>query len=324
MSQKIPCEVVRDLLPSYIDELTSEVTNRIVRDHLEGCEECRKVYGSMTGSLTGEEEKFREQGEIDFLRKNRKRNRRIVLGSIAGAVLIVLGVLLARTFFIGSANYSNWTAENLTVNDRQLDFVAVPADSASAISKLSFDDENGVVTVRARSVAVSPFHTGSLGTSFTASETIRDVWLGDRIVWSEGETVSPLASDLFTAHHSYVGDMSANNRLANALRLSSYVGPFTNELETDKEPYGWRILLSDPIPDEKLARKEQNMDTSGRIIVGLIENLDHVTFVYTADGTKHERTVTAADASAFFGEDIKNCGADILTLGRLLELHGLL
>jgi hypothetical protein len=210
------------------------------------------------------------------------------------------------------------------VNDRQLNFVAVPADSASAISKLSFDEENGVVTVRARAVAVSPFHTGSLGTSFTASETIRDVWLGDRIVWSEGETVSPLASDLFAAHHSYVGDMSANNRLANALSLSSYVGPFTNELETDKEPYGWRILLSDPIPDEKLARKEQNMDTSGRIIVGLIENLDHVTFVYTADGTKHERTVTAADASAFFGEDIKNCGADIRALGRLLEIHGLL
>ena len=243
---------------------------------------------------------------------------------IAGAVLIVLGVLIARTFFIGSANYSNWTAENLTVNDRQLNFVAVPADSASAISKLSFDEENGVVTVRARSVAVSPFHTGSLGTSFTASETIRDVWLGDRLVWSEGETVSPLASDLFAAHHSYVGDMSANNRLANALRLSSYVGPFTNELETDKEPYGWRILLSDPIPDEKLARKEQNMDTSGRIIVGLIENLDHVTFVYTADGTKLERTVTAADASGFFGENIKNCGADILTLSRLLEIHGLL
>ena len=66
------------------------------------------------------------------------------------------------------------------------------------------------------------------------------------------------------------------------------------------------------------------MDTSGRIIVGLIENLDHVTFVYTAGGTEQERTVTAADASAFFGEDIKNCGTDILTLGRLLELHGLL
>ena len=324
MSQKIPCEVVRDLLPSYIDELTSDVTNRIVKDHLEGCEECRKIYGSMTGSLTGEEEKLREQGEIDFLRKNRRRNRRIVLGSIAGAILMILGVLLARTFFIGSVNYTSWTAEHLTVNDRQLDFVAVPEDSASAISKLSFDEENGVVTVHARSVAVSPFHTGSLGTSFTASEAIREVWLGNRIVWSEGETVSPLASDLFSARHSYVGDMPANNRLANALNLSTYIGPFTNELETDKEPYGWRILLSDPIPDEKLARKEQNMDTSGRIIVGLIENLDHVTFVYTAGGTEQERTVTAADASAFFGEDIKNCGTDILTLGRLLELHGLL
>jgi hypothetical protein len=49
-----------------------------------------------------------------------------------------------------------------------------------------------------------------------------------------------------------------------------------------------------------------------------------VTFVYTAGGTEQERTVTAADASAFFGEDIKNCGTDIQTLGRLLELHGLL
>ena len=76
MSQKIPCEVVRDLLPSYIDELTSEVTNRIVKDHLERCEECRKIYSAMTGSLTGEEEKFREQGEIDFLRKNRRRKAR--------------------------------------------------------------------------------------------------------------------------------------------------------------------------------------------------------------------------------------------------------
>ena len=75
MSQKIPCEVVRDLLPSYIDELTSEVTNRIVRDHLEGCEECRKVYGSMTGSLTGEEEKFREQGEIEHCRRSSHRTR---------------------------------------------------------------------------------------------------------------------------------------------------------------------------------------------------------------------------------------------------------
>ena len=36
---KIPCEVIRDLLPSYIDELTSEITNQVIREHLENCED---------------------------------------------------------------------------------------------------------------------------------------------------------------------------------------------------------------------------------------------------------------------------------------------
>ena len=47
MKNKIPCEVIRDLLPSYVDELTSEVTNQVIRDHLETCEDCRERYASM-------------------------------------------------------------------------------------------------------------------------------------------------------------------------------------------------------------------------------------------------------------------------------------
>ena len=35
---KIPCEMIQDLLPSYIDELTSEVTNREVEAHVSECE----------------------------------------------------------------------------------------------------------------------------------------------------------------------------------------------------------------------------------------------------------------------------------------------
>ena len=31
---KIPCEVVQDLFPSYIDHLTSETTNKVIESHL--------------------------------------------------------------------------------------------------------------------------------------------------------------------------------------------------------------------------------------------------------------------------------------------------
>ena len=43
----IPCEVIRDLLPSYVDKLTSEVTNDIVKEHLTGCKECTGEYERM-------------------------------------------------------------------------------------------------------------------------------------------------------------------------------------------------------------------------------------------------------------------------------------
>ena len=39
---KIPCEMIQDLLPSYIDELTSDITNREIEAHMKECERCKK------------------------------------------------------------------------------------------------------------------------------------------------------------------------------------------------------------------------------------------------------------------------------------------
>ncbi|MBR6678345.1 MAG: zf-HC2 domain-containing protein, partial [Oscillospiraceae bacterium] len=41
------CEIIKDLLPSYIDELTSEVSNEAVEQHLSECESCRSYYEQM-------------------------------------------------------------------------------------------------------------------------------------------------------------------------------------------------------------------------------------------------------------------------------------
>jgi len=39
---KLPCAVVRDLLPLYAENLTEEETKKMVDEHLEGCEDCRR------------------------------------------------------------------------------------------------------------------------------------------------------------------------------------------------------------------------------------------------------------------------------------------
>ncbi len=37
---KIPCSVVRDLLPLYAEEMIEEETRALVDEHLEECSEC--------------------------------------------------------------------------------------------------------------------------------------------------------------------------------------------------------------------------------------------------------------------------------------------
>ncbi|MBQ4046273.1 MAG: DUF4825 domain-containing protein [Lachnospiraceae bacterium] len=323
MSKKIPCEVIQDLLPSYIDELTSKASNQMINDHLLECQDCRETLASMQGGLPFAEKAEQDKKEIDFLKKTKRRGRRHIAAGIAGAFLIFAAILAIRAFLVGSSNQTAFAAAGIQVNGKDLQFNAIPLDSASAISGLTYEENDGVVTIKARSVLASPFHTGDLQGTYTASQEISQVRIGDRIIWAEGATVSALASDLYASRHAYIGDMPANNRTALALNLASYLGPFTNELETAEEPYGWKILLSEDIPAAKLPQKERDMDAFGRVITGLIGNLDHVTFVYTSDQQEKTRTITAADASAFLGQDVKDCIQDIRLLDTLIEKTGL-
>ena len=87
MKNDLSCEVVRDLLPSYIDGLTSPETSELIEAHLRSCEACRNIHRDMTG----QEPPQAEQPEIDYFKKVRasgKRLRRIAV--IAGCAVIAL------------------------------------------------------------------------------------------------------------------------------------------------------------------------------------------------------------------------------------------
>ena len=67
---KLPCGIVRDLLPGYIDKLTGKETNTAVEEHLRNCQECAKISDHMR-----EPEPFpaeEDPRQIDYLKKNQK------------------------------------------------------------------------------------------------------------------------------------------------------------------------------------------------------------------------------------------------------------
>ena len=45
--EKISCSIAKDLMPLYMDGVLSEETTEVMKDHLEGCENCRNEYEIM-------------------------------------------------------------------------------------------------------------------------------------------------------------------------------------------------------------------------------------------------------------------------------------
>ena len=48
---KISCNIIRDLLPLYVDEVVSQDTRAMMVEHLEQCAECREKYENMKSTV---------------------------------------------------------------------------------------------------------------------------------------------------------------------------------------------------------------------------------------------------------------------------------
>ena len=91
---ELSCAIVEDLLPTYVERLTSEETNMAVEAHLASCPACAAKRAAMGAKETEAAAKDAEETarEVDYLKKVRRRNRR---QSMAGGGLATTLVLAA-------------------------------------------------------------------------------------------------------------------------------------------------------------------------------------------------------------------------------------
>lgn len=85
------CEVIQDLIPSYVDEICSDRSREVVEEHMRTCAECQKLveqYRATGFSADGLEKK-----ELNGLKKIRQRmQRQRVVSGILAAFLALLGL----------------------------------------------------------------------------------------------------------------------------------------------------------------------------------------------------------------------------------------
>ena len=96
MNQKKDCKIILDLLPNYVEKVTSKETNSYIEEHLKNCDECKKAYTSMTEDLNIQVNN--EEKEIKYLKKFHKQLK--VLKFIILIVVLFLVVSVGRKTII--------------------------------------------------------------------------------------------------------------------------------------------------------------------------------------------------------------------------------
>ena len=300
----LSCDVIRDLLPAVADEIASADTEALVQEHIETCADCRAALNAMRAPETAP---TADEKEIDYLKKTRKKGWRAVIASVLAVLALCLAAAAVRMFVIGSAGDPAWLMSEATAEGKTLTLRCSPDDSAGAVGKMQFSEDDGIVTVTARRVLTSPLHRGSAEATYEASEPIRRVVVNGRVVWDEGARISPFTAKLFALRNPYVGDASADMALLRAM----LEGDYTLELQTEAEPYGMTVRLPERLPGE-IETLQPMLQRVGCAMLALTENLGEVTFTFGEFNNAPIR-VTAAE------HDVKSCYDSPVRLQMLLH-----
>ena len=90
MKRKKNCKIVQDLLPNYIEKLTSKETNQFIEEHLSNCNDCKEILENMKEEPLNNNQNI-EHKKVKYLRKYNRKLRVFEISSII-LLLIILGI----------------------------------------------------------------------------------------------------------------------------------------------------------------------------------------------------------------------------------------
>lgn len=120
---KISCNIIRDLLPLYADDMVSEDSRQLVKEHLEKCRECSAMLEEMkkenqTVAFKERSGDFSHEDEIRPLKNIRRRIRRKrIVSVVLTAALILTACGVGNYWYYDRKTYISWNEAGMTVRD---------------------------------------------------------------------------------------------------------------------------------------------------------------------------------------------------------------
>ena len=313
MKRKISCEVIQDLLPLYVDQLTQNETDQFIEEHLGECEECNNRYQNMTNKIEASPtQEDQALIEIDYLKKIRKSgNKKIVLSALTMVLIFI--ILVAVKLFVIGAPVSAY-AIDITIENKNAEIEGAFYDSIHVYS--GYKIKEGKIIVYG---CLPSFwnKNGEFKISYNLNQG--DVSLEGYTIKADGQIITAKAEALFNARNPYIGDMVANNGVSNILDISGNLGNYLNSLQTSKEPYGWTLEFQEEVLAGNQAKFDATMEAYACVLLAMVDNCGEVSWAYTCEGKINFKSFTLQDAKEKVGKDIKSYASQPETVQELLD-----
>lgn len=325
MREELRCEVVQDLLPSYVDGLTREVTTQAINDHLASCEDCRQICERMKTEEENlpENEQMRAQNkkDIDYLKKIRTHNRLDIIIVAAVLLLMFAAICYRQIFIIGTETSIDDINYKITSEDGTYRLNMQFTDYSLGVGRMEISEKDGIVDITVYSLR--KWKGSTFGYTW-CPEDCRQISVDGVIIWADGEMISRKTSDIYQTKTEYLGDIVACTAVADAISIQAQFGSYENELTTSAQPYDWRLIIRHPLQTNVKKEAEEKMLNDACVLMALVSNLDSVTWDYITDEGQQIVTVTKEDASHYVGYDVKQCGQSAGKLQKLLQQLGII
>ena len=86
---KYDCDIVKDLMPLYIDDVLSDNSKIFVKNHIDSCESCKKYYEKLSKEIkipVSKESRISDLKPIKYLKENLSRK---IIKKVLSLVLVV-------------------------------------------------------------------------------------------------------------------------------------------------------------------------------------------------------------------------------------------
>ena len=205
----LKCHIVLDLLPNYIDHLTSPETEREIEEHLSACESCRKAKDSMTAEVNLAKA---PKPQLNFLKRFKRKQLIAATFSLLVAIMC-LGWFYGQEYYVDLKDTSSLKqliqseiSFDARYSDTEIQFVDSISEKNQVMILYRLDDKDGY-----RGKGVAAFRRGlfgkyriySIGATTWALDSYSPVRIGLKDYLLLGNVNQPVGAETMRIYANY-------------------------------------------------------------------------------------------------------------------------